>query len=542
VNLAFHLGAALTVWLLALEVLARLSSLAEGSRQRAAFCTALLFAVHPVQTEAVTYVVQRATSMGAFFGLLALWLYLRARLSETRRRLVLFAGAALAGALAVSSKENLVVLPLLVAILEVLLFPGWRERFRRHRVALGAAAAGTVGLAALVGAAYWSVIVAEQERFGLSIAERLLTQPRILFYYLSLLAWPLTSRLDVDIDFAPSHALLDPPTTLVSLVGLAALLAAAVAQRRRLPLVTFAIAWFLGALAIEQSVFPIDLASEHRIYFASFGPLLLLSFAVERLASRVALPAWLAVVPAIAALATGTWLRNDEWNDPVRINVEVASRARPGTFALSRSLLSLGSEYLERGELDRAEAALRRLVSVEPTNSNAWLDLGTVAFERGDLATAERLYRRAITANGWSKDAWYDLASLLMEEKRFPEAERALRMALAVDPSFVSARVNLGVLYFWMKDMERTRVEFAAALRVDPSAADAYGIRARTFLGERRLAEALEDAHRVRRARRRERRRARAPRALPRRGRPGGRGAAGVRRGAAARGGERRSA
>jgi len=277
------------------------------------------------------------------------------RRPEARRRLLLFAGAALAGALAVSCKENLAVLPLLVAMIELLLFAGWRGRLRRHPGAVGAAAAATVGLAALVGAAYWGVIVAEHERYGLPITERLLTQPRVLFHYFSLLVWPLPSRLDVDIDFNASHALLDPPTTLLALVALRALVAAAVALKRRVPLVLFAVAWFVGALVVEQSVLPIDLACEHRLYLASFGPLLVASFALERLASRVALPVWLAAVPVVAALATGTSLRNDEWNDPVRINEEVASRARPGSLALTRSLLSLGSEYLERGAQRREE-------------------------------------------------------------------------------------------------------------------------------------------------------------------------------------------
>src|SRR5512139_3022168 len=99
VNLAFHLGAALLVLAVARRLLRRLG-FGEGA-ERAAAISALLFAVHPVSTQAVTYVVQRMTSMGAFFALLSLWAWLAARERVGAARRGLIGGAAVAAYLAV---------------------------------------------------------------------------------------------------------------------------------------------------------------------------------------------------------------------------------------------------------------------------------------------------------------------------------------------------------------------------------------------------------------------------------------------------------
>ncbi len=494
VNLAFHVGSALLVWLLSLEILRHAAPLAEASRRRVAALAALFFVAHPVHTQAVTYVVQRMTSMGAAFAFLALWCHLRARRPGARHPGLLFACAGAAAFLALSCKENFAVLPLLAAIVEVVLLPGWRERLRARRKAAWCAAAAFGALAAAAVARYWNLILSEHARFGLPIGERLLTQPRVVLHYLSLLAWPLPSRLHVEDGIAASQGLLDPPGTLAALLGLAALVGAAVAVRRRAPLATFAVAWFLGALAIEQSILPIDLAFEHRLYFPSFGPLLLAAYGIERLAARLAIPAWLLGAAPVAALVLATSQRNETWNDPVRLYADAAEHASAGSPGLRRALITLGTECRRRGDLDRAEAALRQAVALEPENDLAWLDLGYVALDRRDLAGAERLFRQALAVNGLSKRAWYNLGWVLVEEQRLDEAERAYRTALSIDPSLARARVNLAVMYSRAGDLSRAAAELTEAIRSDPGLAIAYQNRARVFLAQGRPAEALEDA------------------------------------------------
>ncbi|MCM2334165.1 MAG: hypothetical protein NDI82_09465, partial [Anaeromyxobacteraceae bacterium] len=166
-NLAWHALASLLAGLLALEVLGRLDAVrgvAPAARGRTALVTALLFALHPVQTQAVTYVVQRMTSMGAAFALLACWLWLRGR-REGARAAPRLAGAAVAAYLAFACKETYVVLPLLVLALEWLVTPGLGARLRaRWRATLAAGRAG-LGVAAALAWHPAEVLAAEHARF-----------------------------------------------------------------------------------------------------------------------------------------------------------------------------------------------------------------------------------------------------------------------------------------------------------------------------------------------------------------------------------------
>ncbi|HEX9307144.1 MAG TPA: tetratricopeptide repeat protein [Anaeromyxobacter sp.] len=487
VNLAFHLGAALLAYALALEVLSRMRGATRERVWRPALLAALLFALHPVQTQAVTYVVQRMTSMGAFFGLGALLLYLRSRDAAGRARIAWGGAALVAAYLAFACKETYVVLPLLALVLEAFLVPGLGERLRRNAGRVSAAAAGAAAGGAALLWAYRGALASEYTRYGMPIADRLLSQPRVLVHYVSLLVLPLPSRLQIDYDWPPSHGLLDPPGTLPALAALVAVAAAAVLARRRAPLFAFAVAWFLGALAVEQTVLPIDLVFEHRLYVASFGLFLLAAAAVERLAgARVA--RWAAAAPVVAALAWGTHVRNEAWNDPLRLYAD-GGTAR----SEARTLLTLADEQRRAGRLAEADATLREVIALEPASAPAYVNVGMVAWARGDAGGAERALRQSIAILP-TAEAWYDLGCLLSDGRRETEAEAALEQALALNPGYVRAHLNLATVAIRRGDVPRALARLDEAIRIDPGYVLAYQNRALLGLRVGRLEGAVEDA------------------------------------------------
>ena len=183
-------------------------------------------------------------------------------------------------------------------------------------------------------------------RLGIPVAHRLLSQGRILVDYLSLLALPLPGRLGVDQDFPVSTSLLAPWTTLPALLAIAAVAGVALVFRRRAPVAAFAAGWFFAALSLEQSVLPVDLVFEHRLYFASVGPLLAAGAAAVRFVRGPRLGAWAVVAPVVVLLAAGTWARNEDWKDPVRL-YPVDGEGGPATI---RNLLSAGVALM-RGEI-----------------------------------------------------------------------------------------------------------------------------------------------------------------------------------------------
>jgi tetratricopeptide (TPR) repeat protein len=506
VNVLLHLAASLLVLALArrlLDGLARRRGEGEGlgwahapaaeqDRRRAALIAALIFAVHPVQTQAVTYVVQRMTVMGACFALaaLVLWLGARGRSGAPRARRV--AGAVLCAWLAVSCKENYVVLPGIVLLLEAVLEPGLVGRLRARGRAVAAGAAALVAAGGLLAWAYAPVIRAEHARLRIPVAERLLSQGRILLHYLSLLALPLPGRLHVDYAWPPSTGLLEPASTLPALLAVAALAALAVASVRRAPLVALGAGWFLVALAVEQSVLPIDLVFEQRLYFAGIGLWILAGAALVALV-RVPRVVWAVAAPVVLLLAAGTWVRDGAWRDPARLFADEAG-VGPGS---ARGLLTVAATLRTRGRLDEAERVLRRLVAIAPDEPGAYVNLGNVALDRGRLEEAERHYRTALARNPRMGDAWFDLGVALSRANRLPEAMDAYREAIACDPGYASARVNLALLQLRGGDANAALATLDEALRIDPGAVSALSNRAVIRAKVGRRPEALADARRA---------------------------------------------
>ncbi len=489
VNLAFHLASAVMAYFLALEVLARATALDASSRRRTALIAALLFVAHPVQTQAVTYVIQRMTSMGAFFAFVSLWAWLRARRSAARHRVWYAAMAVATGYLAFSCKENFAILPALALLLDALFEPRWRERVGR----LSTVAAATVA-ATCAAWAYAPVVAAEQAASGVPFGHRLLSQGRILCHYLGLLLWPLPSRLRVDYSFAASTGWLSPATTLPAIAAIVVLASLGVALRRRVPLAALAAGWFALGLVIEQAL-PRDLVFEHRLYFPSFGPLLLAAYAIDRVAAVLAPPIpigvapWAIATPAVFALAAGAFTRNEVWRDPVRLYAQV-----DGTGAGAvRSLLTLAVEYRHRGRIGDAEAALRRALQLAPTNLAVHVELANAASDRGDLAESERWLREATRLAPTSTAAWNNLAWVLIEERRFFEAFEAVRRVLALDPVHVPSLVNRGFLYSKAGELELALADLDTAVRLDPGAALAYQNRARVRAAAGNLTGSMAD-------------------------------------------------
>ena len=337
VNLAIHLATILVLYLFVqrLLTLPALWGPDSPSARRVAFITALLWGLHPVQAQAVTYIVQRMTSLATLLYLLALWCYLSASQQLGRnRRHWLFAGAALSGLLAAGTKEIAVTLPLSIGLLEVYFLCSFDPvRLRKHWPVWGVVCLALIGVGAWV---VWVVmdhggmtmlLSATQPVQPMTFAERLLTAPRVTLHYLGLLAFPLPSRLVVDYLFPLSTSLTAPMTTLPSMVAVLGLLVFAVGSARRRPLVSFCILWFFLHLALETLAPVLDLVFEHRLYLPSVGVMILAALGIERLLcaewGRWAVPWRIGVRVAVTALAVflaiGTWQRNLVWADEVTL-------------------------------------------------------------------------------------------------------------------------------------------------------------------------------------------------------------------------------
>ena len=285
VNLFIHIVTGILVYGFLLLTF-RLPSLREkygAVSYRAALFAGLIFISHPVQTQSVTYIVQRMASLGAMFYLLAFVLYIKGRCARGKTRFFYFGGGALSYLLGIFSKENVIILPFFIALYEFYFFERLDVGAKGKKIIfalLGALVVlGACGLL-IWGRRYYGVIIEGYKTRNFTLTERVLTQFRVVLYYLTLLAYPHPSRLILDYDFPISKTILDPPTTLISILIVFGLIVYSFWVARKRPLRSFFILWYFGNLLIESSIFPLEMVYEHRLYLPSVGPFALFSLGI----------------------------------------------------------------------------------------------------------------------------------------------------------------------------------------------------------------------------------------------------------------------
>ena len=183
-----------------------------------AFAAALLWVVHPVNTQSVTYIVQRMTSLATMFCLMSLILYATARSANGGRKIAAFIASLLLWLLAIASKESAAVLPFIIFLYEWYFFQNLSQLWLKKNLKYILVALGLFAIAAFIflGADPIEKMksLRDYAEGEFSLTERILTQFRVIVYYLSLFFYPAPSRLNLDYDFPLSYSFMEPPSTL----------------------------------------------------------------------------------------------------------------------------------------------------------------------------------------------------------------------------------------------------------------------------------------------------------------------------------------
>ncbi len=463
VNLAVHVAAALLLRELAI-LLFRSPFLSRSAiapwADRVGLAAALLFVAHPIQTQAVTYVVQRYASLSTALGLASLvaWLTWRVDPGPTRARAAgLWAGALAALVAAQLTKESAVTFPLQALLAELLFFDGPVARRVRATVPLLATMAVPLAIVAAAGNVADRIAAGGQQAldaFHLGHGDFLLTELRVVATYLRLLLLPVGQNLFWD--YPLSHSLAEPAVIAAgvlhaALLGLAAWLAWS--ARRADParrLVAFGVCWFYGALSVESgAVVIVDVIFEHRVYYPSAG-FFLAAATAGALAARQLSARWPGAPRAAAALAGtlalvlagATFARNRVWADDASLWSDVAEKS-PG---IPTGHQLAGRALLQAGRLAEAEVALRKAIEVSPYYLGSYEDLSRLYALTGrpgralhalavaryltfDLDGALALWDRALALSPGDADAHYGRALALGSKGKLDEARDELRVA-----------------------------------------------------------------------------------------------------------------
>ncbi len=430
-------------------------------RSTLAFWSAALWALNPVQTQAVTYIVQRMTGLATLFYLAAIYLFLCWR----RKSLSAIPAGLLISAcflLGLASKEIVLTLPLALLLLDAIIGPPARDKGYRFVVIIGLLAAFIPGIIFLQQMPDWFATYPDR---NFSPWERIMTQWRIVWHYLGLYLLPLPSRLHLAYDPLVSRSLLSPWTTLPGLIAMLGAWALAWRVRFYRPLLGFGILFFFLALAVESTFANLELAFIHRLY----------------LPSAFLVPAGLSLLPPGSLRRSGVLLllllalwsfwtitRNDEWNRAERFwSVDLERGAAPAralnnqAAALTDSghpgaaikifnqalvaaatdtdrkivLYNLGTALFLENRLNEAMAVFKRLLADHGGFRHSYLFIGQILLRQGRDKELRQLINHLRTLDGHAFEAEILEANILTAEKKFPEAAAVLRQAIQKEPA-----------------------------------------------------------------------------------------------------------
>ncbi len=536
VNLLIHLANALLVYLL---VAATFKTPAMRHARESfpppaliAFFSALLFVSHPLQTQAVTYLAQRFTSLAALFYLLSLALFSKGRLATEEppgsdagrpgRVLLYFCGSFVSAVLAMKTKEIAFTLPAIIVLYEFVFF---KTPLRKRLLFLLPFALTVLIVPASImhsektlGTLLTDVSAETRLQTDLPRWDYLLTEMRVIVTYLRLLVFPVNQNIDYD--YPIYHSPLSAPV-LFSLAVLATLFGLAICslywsrdknigRAQSAPyyrLAGFGTLWFFITLSVESSVIPIvDVIFEHRVYLPSVGfftgasTVLLLAARHPRV--RTAVIALLCA--ATLLLAGATYARNNVWGSVIalwsdtvkkspnknrpRYNLgeayesegrlpealqefQIAAALTPGD---SRAHYNLGTAYLKQQRYDDAVREFRTALAIGPDYAVYHCNLGSAYAKQGKLQDAQQEFKAAIVLKPEDAESHYNLGRTYAAESRNKDAIAELQTAVRLMPDYADAFLNLGLAYMKEKRLPDAEEAFQAVIRIRPDDADAH--------------------------------------------------------------------
>lgn len=528
-NIAIHILAALALFgvvrrtILASPVLASFVD----SSTALAFSVSLLWLLHPLQTESVTYTIQRAESLCGLLYLLTLYCAVRAFQGD--RALGWSIGAVIACCLGMATKEVMVTAPFIVAVFDRIFFsPTWRGMVRRRGLFHLALASTWIVLAAL----NWGGPRAASAGFTLESSTPLsyaLTQFGVILHYLRLSIFPYPQCLDYDWPLAQSASQIVFPALVIL-----ALITATLWGAWRKPALAFLGVWFFVILAPTSSIIPIeDRAFEHRMYLSLAAVAAFLVFAIHELLRRAsesgrissqtvrAVAIGLVAISAIACAAL-SFRRNHDYRTEIAIWENVVAQ-RPDN---PRGYDSLGTAFFKLDRLDEAAAQYRKVLARWPDYPDSLHNIAMVLTRKGDLKAAAVKFRESIrfapgnpgahfnlglvlTDLGELGDALFEFGEAIRLEPEYPEAHNAAgqillrqgrlneaaeqyREAVYYKPEWPRVHNNLGNVLARMGKTGEAIVHFREALRLQPGWAEVHSNLGIALAREGHLADAID--------------------------------------------------
>ncbi|WP_339137801.1 MAG: tetratricopeptide repeat protein [Candidatus Electrothrix sp. GW3-4] len=461
VDISIHLLSAIILYLSCIQLLntpaLRRKNYSHIQKKNIALLAAILWLTAPIHTSAVTYIVQRMAQLASLFSVSAIFFYLQTRLTRRNSRvyqLTYLTGFLCCALLALASKENAILLFPSLALIEGIFFlqfakiQNFAQQKRKIFFLLFLLLSGGILFLSL------DIIAAQANSYGhrnFTFQERILTQPRILLFYLSQFFYPTASRLSIAHDITLSTSLFSPWQTLPAIAASIGLIIFGIMCIHKRALLSFAILYYFLNHLVESTIIPLELIFEHRNLLPSLFLFLPLSAFVS---DKINEKKWVPVVVTIACTfflvqsGLATINRNKAWRNTGTLNEDAVKKAPRN----ARAKLNLAGWYTQQKKYEEAfnlcEKA-EKLAEGEASQNTiipiARMQKGSIAYELGQTEKAAEYFQQAYSLHKSYTAAAEKLIAVLIELTRYDDALRIIaeRSILKKDPKLLLLRASV---------------------------------------------------------------------------------------------------
>lgn len=427
----------------------------------------LIFAVHPIQTQAVTYIVQRMTSLSTLFYLLSLILYIKARLifmnpQLTKVKKYIFISLLLCFSIfstvfGMWSKQIAATLPFVIILYEITFLRNSNNQIS-WRIII------PLFISILIAVIYFLLNVGipiEADEVPRKVY--MLTQINVIVSYLKLLIYPLSQNLDYEFPFTKS---LFESFTLINLIIILSLIIVGIRLIKKKPLISFSILWFFITLSVESSIIPIrDVMVEQRLYLPMVGFSLLIVTVLRQYLTQKKLLLTLVFSFITIFYSILTFQRNSLWNDPIAMWSDTISKS-PNKL---RPRFARGNVFLYNNQIDNAIYDYQKVLEINKDYYLAYINLAYAYLEKKDYQTAIKFCDEAIRIKPHSYMAYNNRATAYIYLKKYELALEDLKKAISYGYQYTDAIYNLGLVYYNLGKYGEAASYFEKAYSLNPT-------------------------------------------------------------------------
>ncbi|OGF66981.1 MAG: hypothetical protein A2Y62_17915 [Candidatus Fischerbacteria bacterium RBG_13_37_8] len=499
VNIIIHLINSFLVYLIVRKILV-IINLNSGTafNKEIPLYVALIFLVHPIQTQAVTYIVQRFTSLAALFSLACILFYIKFR-SSKEKTYSWFILSLISCLFAFKTKENTATIPIIIIAIELLLFR--HQKITKERILyvlpffilIVVIPLSFINIDKPLGELIGDIAEVSFETKQITRTQYFLTQMRVITTYIRLFFYPVNQAVDY---YYPLSYSLFESQTFISFSFLLVLTVIALLAARKYSATSLGLAWFFIFLAVESSIIPIrDVIFEHRMYLPSIGLIIVVVVAIFLLQKKMN---WCIVAPIILTafiivLAISTYFRNMIWEKEIYLWEDTANKYPLNARAVNNVAVALVNSRYFKESIEYAT----RAIELDPNNSKYWYDLAIAYKFLNENDKAIEAYRKTLELSPQYQKATIDLAFIYVNKRDIQKAYNILMEAKKYNPDHPYTDGMLAYVYCQTGDLNKAISLFNEAIKNNLDHSDIYFNFAICLINHGKLAESRENFLRV---------------------------------------------